>query len=516
MTAPAGGAAAAPADARLRALYSVMQSIENKLGGGEGVEGLYGSIKRSGMDKVLECMRARCGLDGTSVMVDVGAGLGRPLMHALLEPGIAGARGIEIDRIKCDKAAAFLKQAVAELQRRGVADTGLVPPPIECSAIENVCSLDPCTHAYSFWEGVPVDGKAAFGRLFAASRTLRSVAVVQRAIRTDPAEYMADLGFGEVELVSSFSVSMSGSGRSFTAYVFNKANMPAGLPAPLAAEQAAAQSVQTPALAAEAAAPVPTVQQHGVAAAALAESEDSVQSSAAIGGRRQRRPTAKQAAAEEQAAEEAQVQRQRSARAQRADRRTAAASEAAAATASQQAAAAPAVVQQHEAGEQAVPAAAAAPDSPSRHTRLRGAASGTTAVAAASAAAPAGSPGKGSRAAATAAAAKLSSPQKGGVQKRSSPAKPAKAAVVAVAAGAAAGAPVRTSPRKLALSLAMDEAAGSKASKAAPAASVNPLAAARVVKSGTAAQAAAKLRTSPRKQAAAAVAPRRRGLAQQP
>jgi len=28
-----------------------------------------------------------------------------------------------------------------------------------------------------------VDGKAGFGRLFAASRTLRSVAVVQRAIR---------------------------------------------------------------------------------------------------------------------------------------------------------------------------------------------------------------------------------------------------------------------------------------------------------------------------------------------
>ena len=46
-----------------------------------------------------------------------------------------------------------------------------------------VRSLDPCTHAYSFWEGVPVEGKAAFGALFAASRTLRSVAVVQRAIR---------------------------------------------------------------------------------------------------------------------------------------------------------------------------------------------------------------------------------------------------------------------------------------------------------------------------------------------
>lgn len=117
--------AAPPADARLKALYSVMQSIEvrrapwdyrgtrhksklccmkfvqlpcrrgparrlscphpcppqppaqNKLGGGEGVEGLYGSIKKSGMDKVLECLRSRCCLDSRSVLVDIGAGLGR-------------------------------------------------------------------------------------------------------------------------------------------------------------------------------------------------------------------------------------------------------------------------------------------------------------------------------------------------------------------------------------------------------------------------------------------------------
>ena len=40
---------------------------------------------------------------------------------------------------------------------------------------------------------------------------LKAVAVVQRAMRqADPAEVMADLGFGEVHLVSSFAVSMSG------------------------------------------------------------------------------------------------------------------------------------------------------------------------------------------------------------------------------------------------------------------------------------------------------------------
>jgi len=44
-------------------------------------------------------------------------------------------------------------------------------------------TLDPATHAYSFWEGVPGGARTAFGALFAASATLTGVAVVQRAVR---------------------------------------------------------------------------------------------------------------------------------------------------------------------------------------------------------------------------------------------------------------------------------------------------------------------------------------------
>ena len=40
-------------------------------------------------------------------------------------------------------------------------------------------SLDPATHAYSFWEGVPVDAKYAFGCLFAASKTLQVTLATQ-------------------------------------------------------------------------------------------------------------------------------------------------------------------------------------------------------------------------------------------------------------------------------------------------------------------------------------------------
>ena len=36
-----------------------------------------------------------------------------------------------------------------------------------------VKSLDSWTHAYSFWEGVPVASRRAFARLFRASKTLQ-------------------------------------------------------------------------------------------------------------------------------------------------------------------------------------------------------------------------------------------------------------------------------------------------------------------------------------------------------
>ncbi|KAL4427630.1 hypothetical protein ABPG75_001719 [Micractinium tetrahymenae] len=441
---PAPAGAAGTEEARIKALYSIMQSIENKLGGGEGVEGLYGSIKKSGMDRVLACMRQECRLDARSVLVDVGAGLGRPLMHALLWPGIAGARGIEIDRIKCDKAAAFLRQAIAELARRGVVQAGQVAPPeIECSAIEQVRSLDPCTHAYSFWEGVPVEGKAGFGRLFAASRTLRSVAVVQRAIRTCPVEYMADLGFGELLLVDSFSVSMSGSGRSFTAYVFNKAAPPLALPAPLAAEAAAAHSVETPAQAAEAAVAAPSSVAGQVADEVEGETAQSrlaeeaaapaVPGGGAGRGRRERKPSAKQQAAAEaeQGLAAAQAPAGREPRSARQPRAAQLVRQPEQQQPEQQEVQPPQLSQQVVAAVQAAEPAAA----PLRSPRRSGRSIPRLGAAAASTAKLTAPP-----------AAKLSSPQRAGVQKRCSPAK--------AAAGVAAALPptARRSPRQLALS----------------------------------------------------------------
>ena len=293
---------------------------QSRLGGGEGVEGLYGSITRTGTARVLSSLTRHSGLDSDSHLVDVGAGLGRPLLHALADPGVAMASGVELDPVKCEKAEAFAVQARAALLLRkktktkehveekktaekadnddggGRGDeseeqeeereeeTWTLPavPDIQCCPVEALPSLDPATHVYSFWEGVPPRARAAFGELVARSRTVRGVAVVQRAMRSRggngggggggqenaaaedaendgesepspsssspsssiPEAVMRDYGFGKLELRDSFAVSMSGSGRSFRAYVFSRE---------VVEDAAAAAPPRPPALAAAAA-----------------------------------------------------------------------------------------------------------------------------------------------------------------------------------------------------------------------------------------------------------------------
>ena len=62
----------------------------------------------------------------------------RPLLHALIRPGLASAFGIELDKVKCDKADAFLSQTISEMQRRQQIAAGFVLPLIQCAAIEEV------------------------------------------------------------------------------------------------------------------------------------------------------------------------------------------------------------------------------------------------------------------------------------------------------------------------------------------------------------------------------------------
>ena len=60
----------------------------------------------------------------------------------MVNPGVAGGWGVEVDRIKCDKAAAFLAQAAAALLRRGALAQALAVPHVRCAPVEQArCPL---------------------------------------------------------------------------------------------------------------------------------------------------------------------------------------------------------------------------------------------------------------------------------------------------------------------------------------------------------------------------------------
>lgn len=205
-------------------LYRMMTSVENNIGGGEGVEGLYGSITGTHMERVLRSMEKLTGLHGGSVVMDVGSGLCRPLVHALATGRASVCVGVEVDEVKCVKADAFCAQVKKNIVAKNIKCSSSWDIDIVCCGVESMETLNPVTHVYSFWEGVPGDAREGLGRLFQESLTAQAICVVQRAMRCDdPAEYMNDMyGFGPLELRDSFRVTMSGSGRSFMAYVFVK------------------------------------------------------------------------------------------------------------------------------------------------------------------------------------------------------------------------------------------------------------------------------------------------------
>ena len=93
--------------------------MQGKLGGGEGVEGFYGSLNQNSMTAILGSLVSNTGMGAESVFLDVGAGIGRPMLHALLTGRCSHAYGIELDKVKCDKADAFFKLVVGTLCDNG-------------------------------------------------------------------------------------------------------------------------------------------------------------------------------------------------------------------------------------------------------------------------------------------------------------------------------------------------------------------------------------------------------------
>jgi len=182
------------------------------------------------MTQVLDAFKLHGGLDASSAFLDIGSGLGRPALHAIVHSNVKECYGIECDPVKLQKATPFVTSVIHELSPvfgSSIFSSTCLPKLI-CSPIEKLQSLEGATHIYSAWEGFSVAAMEAVGKLFAASQTAQAICIVQRSFRAlEPEEAMFHLGFGSLKLVLQAPVFMSGSRRQLVAYVFVRDKKPA-------------------------------------------------------------------------------------------------------------------------------------------------------------------------------------------------------------------------------------------------------------------------------------------------
>ncbi len=96
-----------------------LTKMEHTVGGGEGVEGTYGTISPGGMDKIFQTLK-RCGLlHNDTVFCDVGCGLMRPALQLVAFHKIRKAWGFDFEKIKVNKAISYVQNVATYLRDKG-------------------------------------------------------------------------------------------------------------------------------------------------------------------------------------------------------------------------------------------------------------------------------------------------------------------------------------------------------------------------------------------------------------
>ena len=205
-------------------------------GGGEGVDGTYGTLN---VGSTIDIMTL-AGLDRASVLLDIGAGLGRACFIASAYFNIMESYGIEMDPVKSGKAVDLMCIAESQLSRKGYPTSSYNLPKIICDHISEVVygcpalhsllshhyfipsqitSIEPATVIYLAWKGFSDDSKACIGRLVSASSSVTTLIIVQYYDNGLANELTSSFGFPPLECMGQKAVFMEG-GAAMHAYCF--------------------------------------------------------------------------------------------------------------------------------------------------------------------------------------------------------------------------------------------------------------------------------------------------------
>ncbi|KAJ1412193.1 hypothetical protein B484DRAFT_402394 [Ochromonadaceae sp. CCMP2298] len=241
---------------RTEQAYKILQKTTGQLGGNGYNGAIYGELTMRSMQRVLNILVNQCGLTSSSRFIDVGAGLGKPNIHAAQDPACRLSIGVELEEIRWQLSMHnmdhFLPAVEADEVEISSASASAAPskgkgkkteseaPTTSTSSsstpasapaeglhggvhfilddIDSATSMDPFTHIYMFDLGFPPPLQQSIAKKFNESVHAEYL-VSYRPERSVIGVY----GFA-VELVAQQLCSMHGSGEGHTAYIYKRTN----------------------------------------------------------------------------------------------------------------------------------------------------------------------------------------------------------------------------------------------------------------------------------------------------
>ena len=157
-------------NSRVEKVYKMIRAATGTLGGNGTTGAIYGELTMGSMQKVLNLMVDKMGLNAQSRFIDVGSGLGKPNFHAAQDPECRISIGAELEKIRWQLAMYNLSKIAPELARGKEGDSNnfvdgedIVSRDLKLLSgvnfieadIDDAASLDPFTHIYMYDLGFP-------------------------------------------------------------------------------------------------------------------------------------------------------------------------------------------------------------------------------------------------------------------------------------------------------------------------------------------------------------------------
>ena len=218
-------------NSRVEKVYRLIRTATGTLGGNGTTGAIYGELTMGSMQKVLNLMVDKCGLNAQSRFIDVGSGLGKPNFHAAQDPECRISIGAELEKIRWQLAMYNLSKIAPELARGkdGDSDSFVDGEDIVSrdpkllsgvnfieADIDEAASMDPFTHIYMYDLGFPPPLQQSIARKFNTSQYAECLVSYR-----PPRRVIEEYGY-DVEFVEQLPTSMHGSGEGHMAYFYRR------------------------------------------------------------------------------------------------------------------------------------------------------------------------------------------------------------------------------------------------------------------------------------------------------